>query len=373
MKLTFSLLALLLCLACSGASEAPQAKKLPVPVTTAVATLKNMPRLVEAPGMVEPIRTVTIIARVTGQLEKIGFQEGQDVEKGAVLFVLDQAPFRIKAKEAEARLVMEKAMLKFLKSEALRYGEMHDERAVSMSDIEKTRADAERSEASISATTATLEKARLDIGYCTIKAPFSGRTGRFLVHEGTMVEANETELVVINQLSPIRVRFAVPERYLPAIQRYMKQHPLKVLVFPEAGSKHSHEGSLIFLNNAIDPDAGMILLKAEFENVDKTLWPGQYVRVSLILDMEKDAVTVPSNAVMNGQNGQYLFVVNSDMTVTSRQVKVDRNVGDEAVIERGLEAGETVVLSGQNKLQNGFKIKILPTPDRKTDPLMSVP
>lgn len=366
MKWVLPFFTLLLCLACSRAPEAPPAKAPLVVVTTAVATLKEMPLMLEAPGTVEPIHTVTIIARVTGQLKKIGFREGQAVEKGQVLFVLDRAPFVERVNEAKSRLAMEKAMLAFLKAEARRYGQMKDERAVSQSVFEKTRADALRSEALINVTTAALVKARLDLAYCTIKAPFSGRTGRYLVHEGAMVEANETELVVIHQLSPIRVRFAAPEKYLPAIQQFLKQHPLKVLVASAANPRPAHKGLMVFLDNAVDPATGMVLLKAEFENAERTLWPGQYVKASLILDLEKDAVTVPTDAVMTGQKGQYLFVVKPDMTVAPRQVQVDRNVGDEAVIAKGLKGGETVVLNGQNKLRNGFKVKVLPAPGQKS-------
>ncbi len=361
-----SLLPLCLLIVFLGCSEAPQAQpaKAPeIPVTVAQVVSKDMPLAVDAPGTVEPVRTVTILSRITGQLEKIGFREGEDVVKGRTLFTLDQAPFLEEVKKAESRLLQNKALLKFQMAEARRYENITKGGAVSESDVEKTRAQALATQALIQADGAALEQARLDHSYCTIKAPFSGRTGRYLVNEGAIVEANITPLTVIHQISPIDVSFSVPERRLPQIQRFWKQHPLKVLASPGEEKTPRHEGKLVFLDNAIDTATGMLFLKARFENRDRGLWPGQYVRASLILYHEKNAVTVPKRAVMLGQKGNYVFVVKPDMTVESREVAVDRRVDGDAVIASGLKPGETVVLTGQNKLQKGFHVEIL-TPSR---------
>ncbi|WP_035254673.1 efflux RND transporter periplasmic adaptor subunit [Desulfatiglans anilini] len=358
-RLLLPLLLSLLCQGCSEDPQAPSAAPPPVPVTVSISTKKEMPLVLDAPGQVEPVRTVSILSRVTGQLEKIGFGEGQNVAKDEVLFTIDSKPFVEKIREAESRLAMHRANLEFQRAEARRYAGMVGEGTVSESDIEKTRADAMATEALIRADGACLAQARLDLSYCTIRAPFAGRTGSRLVHEGAIVEANTTVLTVINQMTPIHVRFAVPERHLTTIRHYMTQHPLEVLAFTDGGAKTPLSGRLVFIDNAIDAATGMIALKAEFENADQILWPGQYVQARLILDLQKDALTVPLNAVMTGQQGFYLFVVRQDNTAAVRAVDVDRRIGGEAVISSGLEGGETVVLTGQNKLQEGFKVRIL--------------
>lgn len=361
-RLLLPLILSLFCLACSEGTQTPPEKPPPVPVTATVSTKKEMPLVVDAPGQVEPIRTVTILSRVTGQLEKIGFLEGQNVAKDEVLFTIDSKPFVEKIREAESRLAVHRANLEFQRAEARRYAGMVGEGTVSESDIEKTRSDALATEALIRADAACLAQARLDLSYCTIRAPFAGRTGCRLMHEGAIVEANTTALTVINQMTPIHVRFAVPERHLAAVQHYMKQHPLEVLASTKEKADTALSGRLVFVDNAVDAATGMISLKAEFENPNHILWPGQYVQVRLVLDMQKDALTVPLSAVMAGQKGSYVFLVHPDHTVSARAVDVDRRLGDEVVISAGLEGGETVVLTGQNKLQDGFEVRILEAP-----------
>ncbi|MBW1818470.1 MAG: efflux RND transporter periplasmic adaptor subunit [Deltaproteobacteria bacterium] len=369
MKWLMILLCLLLpCAGCSKSKDAPPAKNRVVLVATAPVVAKDMPLSVDAPGTVEPLRTVTILSQVTAPLEKIMFREGRDVAKDEILFVLDKAPFIQEVKEAECNLEKEKALLAYQKPEARRTARISKGGGASQSKVERTRADALGTEAMIRADTAALELARLNLSYCTIRAPFSGRTGRYLAHEGTLVEVAETPLVVINQISPIHVGFSVPEKRLPAIQAFMREHSLTVTAASTADRNLLCEGRLVFLDNDIDRATGMLFLKGEFENKDGTLWPGQYVQASLILQVEKDALTVPQSAVVLGQKGSYVFVVKEDMTVASRQVAVNRIVRDEAVIADGLEAGETVVVSGQNKLQNGFRVKVAKaTPKEKAE------
>jgi multidrug efflux system membrane fusion protein len=350
---------LLLSLGCSKPSDPPQAKVSEVPVTTAAVVAKDVPLAVDAPGVVVPLRTVTMLSQVTGQLKEIPFREGQDVEKGDILFVLDTTPFEERVKEAKSCLLKDEATLAFQKSEARRYANIGKGGAASKSDIERTRTEALATEAQIQADAAALKQARLNLSYCTIRAPFTGRTGRYLAHEGAIVKANTTALVTVHQISPIYVGFSVPERHLPAIQKLMRENPLKVTAYPSTDPNVLCDGRLVFLDNSVDQGTGMVFLKAEFENRDQALWPGQYVVATLILRVEKGVLTAPRSAVMPGQKGPYVFVVKPDMTVESRLVTVDRNVGDEAVISKGLALGETVVLIGQNKLQSGFRVKVV--------------
>lgn len=345
--------------ACSP--KAPPPKMKGVPVTTALAQARSIPVSVEAIGTVEAYNSVTVMARVTGQLMNIHFREGQDVSGGDLLMTVDQAPFQEKLSAAQSQLARDKALHEFKKAEADRHNDLIKEGAVSRSEYDKYRTDEAAQLAVIRADEADLEQARLNLSYCTIRAPISGRTGALLLRQGSILEANRTPLVVINQLRPIFVRFAVPEKYLADVKKVAAAGTLRTTARIAGAGGSAAGGKLTFIDNAVDAKTGMITLKAEFSNTGLIFWPGQFVTVQMILATEANAVIIPSQAVQTGQSGGYVFVVDPKMKAQLRPVTVDRLYGPYAVIVRGVAAGETVVTNGQNKLQSGFPVIIKPS------------
>jgi len=229
---------------------------------------------------------------------------------------------------------------------------------VTKQDYDEKRAAAAALRATVRADSAALETATINLDWATIRAPISGRTGRLLVREGNLVRASATDpLVVINQIHPILVRFAVPEQYLADIQRY-RRNPLPVLVSPSKTDTLFSEGALTFVDNSVDTTTGTVLLKAEFANRDNALWPGQFLNVRLQLYVEDKAVVVPSQAVMTGQQGTYLFVVNQDGTTRAQPVTVERTAGPYAVIAQGVQPGDQVVTDGQLRLVSGAAVEV---------------
>jgi multidrug efflux system membrane fusion protein len=293
-----------------------------------------------------------------GQLLKIHFKEGQDVKKGELIFTIDPAPYKEKLNNAEARLSQDLVQLQFNKSETERYGALLEMGGVSKSEYENKQTLAASYEAIIKGDRANVENARLQLDYCYIRAALDGRTGTYGVHEGTMVRENETRLAVINQITPVYVKFSVPEKYLFEIRKYIVKEQLKVKANIPGTKENAQKGVLTFIDNAVDSSTGMILLKATFPNKDKALWPGQFVNVSLQLAVEPEAIVVPAKAVEIGQKGAYIFVVKPDKKVEYRIVTVDRTIGDETVVSKGVKPGETVVTDGQLKLKDGFPVEI---------------
>lgn len=329
----------------------------PVPVTTAQAVIKPMPLTVEAMGSVESCNSLEIIPRVSGQIFKFHIREGDEVQRGSLLVTLDSAPYAETLHEAQARLASDEAALEFKKSEAGRYTAV-DERAVSRSEFEKTRAEASAQDHRVQADRAAVEQARLNVGYCSIHSPIAGRAGSYRVNQGAVVEAHKTTLLVVNQVEPIYVTFSVPERNLAGIRAAQQNGALTTEVRMPGVEDELRQGQLTFIDNAVDAATGMIRLKGTFANTDAFLWPGQFVRVSLIVGEEQRGVVVPARAVQTGPKGTLVFVVKEDKTVETRTVQVARLAGEEAVLARGVSPGEIVVTDGQNKLKNGAAVVV---------------
>src|SRR6058998_151617 len=350
-------LSLLLALGCSrkGASSA-----LRVPVTVARAEQRAVPFEIPATGTAEPRQTVSVQAQVTGVLTRVAFREGDDVEAGEVLFQIDPRPFQAALDQAQAQ----SAVL-----DAQRYAELVKQDYVTQSDYDAKRAAAEALQAVVRADSAAVANAELNLEWARIRAPIAGRTGRLLVREGNLVRANAPDpLVIINQIHPILVRFAVPERSLPDIQRYRKNR-LPVLVSPSKEDTTFTSGLLTFVDNAVDTTTGTVLLKAEFANQDGVLWPGEFLSVRLQLYVEEKAVVVPAQAVMTGQQGTYVFVLNQDGTARSQPVTVERAAGSYAVIAQGVAPGDEVVTDGQLRLVSGAQVEVkgVAEPAREVD------
>jgi multidrug efflux system membrane fusion protein len=328
-----------------------------IPVSVEPAQQQSVPVRVQAIGNVEPILTVALKARVDGQIIAVNFKEGQEVRKGEVLFRIDPRPFEAALRQAEAAVLRDAASRQHARNQEKRYQELLEKNFISKDAYAQFATNADTADATYRASQAALENARLNLEYCTIASPIDGFVGRALLQVGNMVKANDVNaLVVINQIRPIYVSFAVPEQTLPTIRSYFAAGPLAVdAVF--AGANPPPQGRLIFIDNAVDPSTGTIKLRAQFENRDAALWPGQFVNVALKLYEQADAILVPSRAVQTGPDGQYVFVVKPDQTVEVRKVSVERAEGEQSVV-KGLERGEKVVTRGALRLAPGARVEI---------------
>lgn len=356
-KLLLIFLIFLFLFSCSKSS--PQKKQSSVPVVVTQVIKKNIPVQISAIGSVEASSTVTIKSRIEGQLIQANFKEGEEVKKGQLLFVIDPRPYEEALRQAEANLLRDKAQLEFAKADLERYEELYREQLVSKQQFEKIRTSYEILRATVKANEAVLNNARLNLNYCYIHSPIDGKIGSLLVHPGNMIKANDTQIATINQIMPIYVRFSVPEGELMRIKKAMKEGILKTEVIVKATDfNYTALGKVIFIDNAVDPATGTIKLKSEFSNKDKMLWPGQFVNVVLTIGIKKDALVVPYRALQTGQQGQYVFVIKEDKTAQMREVIAGQRFGEDVVIEKGLETGETVVIDGQLRLTPGTKVEI---------------
>lgn len=348
-------LALILLSAC-GKTDAPPNP--PVPVTVATAERRSVPFELAANGTVEPVQTVAVQAQVAGILQKVAFKEGDEVKQGQVLFQLDPRPYRAALQQALALLARDSATAANAVQDAKRYDALAEKQYVTAQQVEQTRTTAAASQATLAGSRAAVDQARLNLQYATIRAPIAGRTGSLLLREGNLVRANATEpLVVINRLRPILVRFAVPANTLPMIQEHLGKDVI-VRALPAGGSRDPSEGKLTFVDNAVDSTTGTVLLKGQFPNDDGELWPGGFVDVRLQLYVEPDALVVPSAAVVSGQQGSYVFVIQPDSSAATRNVTVSRTAGDLAIVSGEVQAGDRVVIDGQLRLRQGSKVQI---------------
>jgi multidrug efflux system membrane fusion protein len=349
-----SLLGFLLLGACADKAPPPPP---PVPVTVAVAERRTVPFELPATGTVEPLETVAVQAQVSGQLRRVAFREGDEVKQGQVLFELDSRPYRAALGQAVAMLERDRAQAANAAQEATRYEALADKEYVTSQQYEAVRTNAAASQATLAGSQAAVDQARLNLQYATIRAPISGRTGSLLVREGNLVRANTSEpLVTINQLRPILVRFAVPASNLPLIQAHLGKDVL-VRAGPSGGGDPA-EGTLSFVDNAVDTSTGTILLKGRFPNDDGSLWPGGFVNVRLQLYVEKDALVIPAAAIVSGQQGSFVFVVQRDSSAATKAVTVNRTAGDFAIVSGDVEPGDRVVVDGQLRLRQGSKVQI---------------
>ncbi|OPY01114.1 MAG: Multidrug resistance protein MdtA precursor [Syntrophorhabdus sp. PtaB.Bin047] len=343
-------------------------RKKPVPppervaVTAAKAVTKDMPVELREIGTIEGYRSVPIYAQITGQLVKIRFKEGEDVRKGQPLFTIDPNQYQAKVQQAEAQLARDTAQMKFARDEAKRYKYLYEKGAVALSDYENKQSTADAQESLVIADRAFLQDARLNLAHCFISAPFDGRMGAYAVFEGRMIKDVDTQLATINQITPVYASFSIAEKDLPAVRKYSSGQKLKVRALPAGYTGEPPVGELTFIDNTVNTQTGMILLKATFPNADRFLWPGQFVNVVLTLAVEKDVIVVPERAVQIGQTGKYAFVVKADNTVEYRVVTTDRTVQGLTVVRKGINAGETVVTDGHFKLRDGFPVSIQASP-----------
>lgn len=352
---------------CSGknseAVEKAPGGKPAIPVVVAPVVKKTVPVRVEAIGNVEPYATVAVKARVDGQITKVFFSDGEHVAKGQILFQLDPRPFQAALEQSQAALLRDTAQLKHARSQEERYKDLLHKNFISKDAYAQFRTNVDTAEATVRADRAAVESAKLQLEYATIRSPIDGRTGKILIQLGNLVKANDDNpLVVINQVAPIYVRFAVPEQYLPDIRKYQAAGGLKVTArVPESGG--AAQGKLAFFDNSVDTTTGTVQLRAIYENRNGVLWPGQFVTAVLTLREEPNAIVVPSRAVQTGPKGQYVFVVKSDLTAEVRNIRVGRTEGADTIVASGLAPGERIVINGQSRLVAGTKVE----PQAETD------
>jgi multidrug efflux system membrane fusion protein len=329
-----------------------------VPVVVGKAVQKDVPLELQAIGNVEAYEQASVKSQIEGQIVSVFFSEGQDVKKGDLLFRIDPRPYEAALRQAEATLAKDLAQAKNAEKDAKRYALLIEKDLIAKEQYEQVQANADALAALVNADRAAVEQSTLQLEYCTILSPFDGRVGSLLVNRGNVVKANDTVLLTINKITPIYVSFAVPEKNLLDVRKYMKAQKLRVEAVIPGDEEHPQQGVLTFIDNAVNSATGTIQMKGTFENGDKKLWPGQFVNVRLVLSVEHGVIVVPSQAVQTGQSGQYVYVIKPEMTAESRPVKTERTHENETVILEGLNPGETVVTDGQLRLVTGVKVEI---------------
>jgi multidrug efflux system membrane fusion protein len=354
-------------------------------VAVAKAVAKDVPVQAQVIGSVEAFSTVSLKSQIAGQILQVNFREGDFVNKGQLLFVIDPRAVEAQVRQIEANILRDEAQVgqqeanvardraqeTYAKAQAERAAKLWKEGILSKEAYDQYVSSAEaasavvradlagvaNARAQIAASRASLENQKVQLGYTKIYAPVTGRTGVVAMKVGNVVQANITELAVINQVQPILVSFALPEAYLSALHRNAGR-TMPVDAAPDDQSGVRESGKLTFMDNAVDTTTGTIRLKATFANANRTLWPGQFVRVRMELEKKPNAVVVPSQAIQAGQDGTFVYVVKADQTVEIRQVAAGERLDQEMVVERGLQAGETVVTEGTLRLVPGSKVQV---------------
>lgn len=355
-----------------------------VPVSLTRVATRSVPVEISVIGSVEAYSAITVKAQVGGELTKVHFTEGDYVKKGDLLFNIDPRPLDAALRQSEANMAKDTAVLgqmeanlkrdeaqeRFVQGQADRFYKLFEQGIISKDQAEQYRTSAsvagsavaadkaaiESARASVGAARAAIENVRVQLGYTTIRSPIDGRTGNILVKAGNLVNAGQTDLTVINQVSPIYVTFAVPEARLTEVKKYMGQAKLAVFAKPQEEESDEEQGVLTFVDNNVDTSTGTIRLKGTFVNANRRLWPGQFVRVRLRLTTLNAALVVPNQAVQTGQDGNYVYVVKEDRRVEARPVTTSGRVDQDLVIDKGLEAGETVVTDGHLRLAPGLRV-----------------
>jgi multidrug efflux system membrane fusion protein len=340
----------------SAPSQAPSAVAAPIPVTAGVAETKNIPVYLTGLGTVQAFNTVVVKVRVDGQLDKVAFTEGQDVKAGDLLAQIDPRPFQAALDQAKAVKAKDEAQLENAKRDLQRSISLHE--FATKQSVDTQTALVRQFEATIQGDQAAIESAQTQLAYSTITAPISGRTGVRLVDQGNIVHAGDTNgLVMITQLQPISVMFSLSDRQLTNVSREMANGPLKVIAEGRTDHQPLGEGTLALVDNQIDQSTGTIRLKATFPNGDHALWPGQFINIRLLLRTLQQVVTVPSTAIQRGPNGMYVYVIKPDSTVAMQLVSVGQMSDQTSVVEKGLQAGDKIVVRGQYRLQPGTPVQ----------------
>jgi multidrug efflux system membrane fusion protein len=361
----FSILGLgALCLRLAGcgddSKQQPAQAAAPRAVSVAVAPVQrqDVPVYLTGLGSVTAFNTANIKSRVDGQIMKVNFREGQNVRQGELLILIDPRPYQAQLEQAQAQLFRDQAQLRDAKLNLDRYTSLIPSGSISRQQVDTQRALADQLEGTVRNDQGLIDTAKLQITYCHITAPFSGRIGLRQVDMGNIVHASDTNpMLVLTQLQPIAVIFTLPEDQLPSVSQHMKATTLQVDVYNRDDQTMLATGKLLTIDNEIDQTTGTAKLKAVFDNKDSQLWPNQFVNTQLLLEIRKNSTVLPTAAILRGPQGTFVYTVKPDKTVEARPVAVSLTQGDTTVITSGLNAGDTVVTDGQDKLQSGSRIE----------------
>ncbi len=348
-----------LLLTCGCSEKAPQKEIFAYPVKIGEASLKTVPIFIETLGHIESINSVDIRSRIEGNLTGVFFTQGQEIKQGCLLFTIDSKPYEATLRQAQGILEENRANLALAQEKVKRYRILAQDDYYSQIDYETLQTNFAATTAIVEQNTAAVDRAKINLDYCWIYAPIDGMLGILNVDYGNLVAAPDgtsDPLVKLNQMAPIYATFSIPEYQLPKIQKVYKKQTLKVLAAYDTFDQESFAGSLFMLDNSVDPNTGMIKLRAIFDNTDRSLWPGQFVRVRLILESIKDAVSIPFSAVQMTLTDPIVFVVRPDSTVEQRTVSLGQRDGDHCLVLSGVKAGEKVVVEGQMNLFSGAKV-----------------
>ena len=343
-----------------------------VPVTIAEAAQRDVPIYYDALGTVQALNTVAIRAQVTGQIVSVDFRQGQDVRKGDVLAQIDPAPFKAALDQAVAKKSEDEAQLIDNEKDLARFKTLVIKNAETQQDVDAQQAKVDTTKATIDADQAAIEAAQTQLDFATISAPIDGVVGFRQVDIGNIIHtADASPLTVLTQIKPCTAIFTLPQSDLGPVREAMLQGTVSVLAFDQDDKEQLAEGKLLLINNQIDQATSTIQLKAEFPNTDERLWPGEFVRIRILIKTSKDAVTIPAVALQRGPDGFYVWVIKSDDTAEQRPVEAQTVSEDMVIATRGLNAGERVVVDGQSRLDVGTHVAIRPpqnpSPEQQTD------
>jgi len=346
---------------CEQRSKAAKGED-PVPVTLAAAQLVDVPREVQAFGVVEASSTVDVRAQVQGLITQVHFHEGDFVKRGDLLFSVDTRPYSASLAAAQAELIRNKAVADQAAVEAERAARLRQEGVASDQEVNRAEADARSTAANVKVGQAQIQSASINVAFGRITSPLDGRTGSLLVHAGNIVKATDAQpLVVIRSLSPAFVRFSVPQDHVAVIREQLGKGSLVARVTPRGDNAKSIEAPITFLDNTVDVATGTVGLKATYANSEQLLWPGASVDVVLVLGVDRQATVVPEAALSRSQAGTLVFVIGPDGRAEPRPVEVLRTTATQALIRSGLKAGEEVVTDGQLRLRKGTKVSRKPS------------
>lgn len=353
------LLSILTMAGCSR-SNVQAAPAMPAPLVTVVkATAQDVPKYLDEIGRNAAFESVTVTPQVGGRIVERHFQDGENLQQGQLLFVIDPRPYKAQLDSAQASLAQAKAALDLAKIQFARDEEVIGARAISKQDYDTKKNAVEVDQALVEAAEAALETAKLNFEYCYIHSPINGRAGARLVDVGNVVQANATSLLSIQRLDPIYANFTITESDLPEVQRQMSRGLLRATVrLPSDPETAAQVGRVEFLDNSVQNGSGTVNLRATMSNADRHFWPGQFVDVKLVLNTEKGAVLIPGQAAQISQQGPFVYVLKSDDTAELRPVKLGQRQGEEVVVTEGVAANERVVLAGQMLIRPGGKVRV---------------
>ena len=347
----------------SAAADVPptaRATALPgIPITAGTLVAADVPVVLRGLGTVQAYNTVAVKSRVDGQIVSVDFTEGQEVNEGAVLFQIDPRPYQATLDQALANMEKDQATLANAQLNFTRDTKLIDTHlAISQQQYDTDKAIVAADQAALDSDKAQVEAARLNLSYCRITSPIDGRLGARLVDKGNLVKSTgNTALVNITEIKPIFVSFTLPQNTLDEVRRQQDRSPLTVYAVAGDNETTLAEGKLTLVDNMVDAATGTIHLKAQFDNRDERLWPGEFVNVRVVLSLRHHVPTVPEQTVLEGANGHFVYIIKPDDTVERRAVEVAAVQDGKAVITKGLEPGERVVVAGQYRLNNGARIR----------------